>query len=109
MTPTCRQGMHKERIMTRNATGRPRRPTRAIQARTQQRRRWLLGTIAAAVAIVVGLIVVGQAQPPPTAAAVVTAGKMKGDAAAPVPIDEWADFQCPACRALTLGVARQLD
>ena len=55
------------------------------------------------------LIVVGQAQPTATTAAVVTAGKTEGDAAAPVTIDEWADFQCPACRALTLGVARQLD
>jgi protein-disulfide isomerase len=65
--------------------------------------------VAAVVAVVAGLILLGQVESAPTAAAVVTAGKVKGDAAAPVTIDEWADFQCPACRAFTLGPGRQLD
>ncbi|HEY7063538.1 MAG TPA: thioredoxin domain-containing protein [Chloroflexota bacterium] len=96
--------------MKRNSEERRRRRQRAQAARQQARRRWwIAGVVVAAMVVVGGLIALSQMQPAATAAAVATAGKVKGDAAAPVTVDEWADFQCPACRALNLGAARQLD
>jgi protein-disulfide isomerase len=85
------------------------RPRDRAARRPQQRGWWIVAVVAAAVAVVGGLILLGQAPPAPTAVAVETAGKVKGDPAAPVTIDEWADFQCPACRAFTVGPGRQLD
>jgi protein-disulfide isomerase len=38
-----------------------------------------------------------------------TVGKSKGSAAAPVVLEEWADFQCPACRQYALGPGRRLE
>lgn len=43
------------------------------------------------------------------AAVVETAGRSKGSAAAPVVLEEWADFQCPACRQYALGPGRRLE
>lgn len=43
------------------------------------------------------------------AAARETAGKSKGSATAPVVLEEWADFQCPACRQYALGPGRRLE
>lgn len=86
---------------------------RATRARASDRARprggWILGAVAAAVVAVGGLVWLGQAEPSVAPAALAGAGRAKGDPAAPVTIEVWGDFQCPACRALELGPARQLD
>ncbi|MHB8631544.1 MAG: DsbA family protein [Candidatus Limnocylindria bacterium] len=70
--------------------------------------------IAAAVAIlaVAAVIVIGGTQsaapPPPVASGLLIAGNVMGEANAPVTIEEWADFQCPACRAFALGTEPEL-
>ena len=71
--------------------------------------------IVAAIAIVgvIALIVFGsarpQAAPPPASAAGIhVSGDSMGEASAPVTIDEWGDFQCPACRAFALTTEPQL-
>lgn len=70
--------------------------------------------IAATIAIIVvgALIFLGNVQPlaPPAAAApgITSSANVMGTSAAPVTIEEWADFQCPACRAFATGAERQL-
>jgi len=64
-----------------------------------------------ATAVAVALIWLSLAGPPrrQQPVTVATAGKSKGDPAAPVVVEVWADFQCPACRAFTLGPERRLE
>ena len=69
--------------------------------------------IAAAIAIVAvgALIIVGNLQPPapPAAAAGITvSANAMGESSAPVTIEEWGDFQCPACRVFATGVEPQV-
>jgi len=64
-----------------------------------------------AVIVVAGLAVLALAgllmrTPAPL---VVTSNNVKGAAEAPVEIEDWSDFQCPACKAFTTGPGRQLD
>ncbi|MBX5491239.1 MAG: DsbA family protein [Chloroflexi bacterium] len=69
---------------------------------------WTIG-LAAAVAILLaaGLIWLSQrAATPP--APVLADGRTRGAPDAPVVIEEWADFQCPACRLFALGPTRQV-
>jgi len=68
----------------------------------------LVAIVALAVAAAGGLILAGQNRAPATIAAS-PGGKVQGAADAPVEIDEWADFQCPACRQFALGPERQLE
>lgn len=69
----------------------------------------------AAVAIVaVGALILagnaGQPAPPPpaSAAGIRVSGNAMGEPGAPVTIDEWGDFQCPACRAFALATEPQV-
>lgn len=68
--------------------------------------------IAAAVAVlaVAAIIVIGNTQgaAPPVASGIRVAANVMGEATAPVTIEEWADLQCPACRAFALGTEPQL-
>jgi protein-disulfide isomerase len=73
-----------------------------------------IGLVAAiAIVGVIALIVFGNARPsatipPPSAAGIHVAGDSMGDANAPVTIEEWGDFQCPACRAFAVTTEPQL-
>ena len=65
-------------------------------------RNWVIGASVAAVAAVAALIWASNASstnPPVTTVppGITQNGQTRGDPAAPVTIDEWADFQCPAC------------
>lgn len=69
---------------------------------------WMIGgAIAVAVLLAAGLIALGQHTPMPPAPAL-AAGPARGVPEAPVVIEEWADFQCPACRLFALGPTRQV-
>ena len=46
--------------------------------------------------------------PAPIPSSIVLSGTVMGSADAPVTIEEWADFQCPACRAFAVNVEPQL-
>ena len=46
--------------------------------------------------------------PAPISSNIVLSGTVLGEANAPVTIEEWADFQCPACRAFAINVEPQL-
>jgi len=90
----------------------PRQPV-VVQARRTGPSRLQLGIAAAiAVAAVVALIVLGNVQPPAppsaSAAGITVAANAMGAATAPVTIEEFADFQCPACRAFATGTEPQL-
>lgn len=80
----------------------------STSVRPPVRRGVLLGVVLAAVLAVVGLIWLGQQDFAAPAVVAPAAGMAKGDPAAPVVIEEWADFQCPACRAFAVGPGRQL-
>jgi protein-disulfide isomerase len=61
---------------------------------------WIIGAVAAAAVLVLALVFINlnaTAKPlePPS---VLNAGRVLGDAAAPVKIDLYSDFQCPVCR-----------
>lgn len=90
----------------------PHAPVRHSASRSGPSRRQLGIAAAVAVAAVAALIVLGDLQPPapPTASAagIVVSANAMGSSAAPVTIEEWADFQCPACRAFATGTEPQL-
>ena len=81
-------------------------------------RHQLLIVAAAAALAVVALIWAGNVPASETLASTsgtdgarstaLVAGDLRGAASAPVTIDEWADFQCPACRSFALGAEREL-
>jgi len=52
----------------------------------------------------------GQPVPPPSASAagILVSGNAMGESTAPVTIEEWGDFQCPACRAFAVATEPQL-
>jgi protein-disulfide isomerase len=72
-------------------------------------RGWIVGVVAAAVVAVGALIALGQVPPAAPVSTAAAAGKVKGDLAAPVTVEVWADFQCPACRLFAFGPERQLE
>jgi len=73
-----------------------------------------IGIVAAVAVIgVVALIVFGNARqpaapPPASAAGIHVSGDSMGEASAPITIEEWGDFQCPACRAFATITEPQL-
>ena len=72
----------------------------------------VLGASVIAVLAVAGLIYasMSSATPPATSAPppVAQSGQVRGVSTAPVTIDEWADFQCPACGMFARGTEPQL-
>lgn len=96
---------------------RPREPRGArgappAAARRAPDRAQLLIVAAIAVIAVAGLVMFANAQdatpPPAVASGIRVAGNVMGEPNAPVTIEEWADLQCPACRAFALGTEPQL-
>lgn len=78
------------------------RPSRGSRGAGGISRGWVIGASLAAVAAVAVLIWASNASsttPPVTTVppGITQNGQTRGDPAAPVTIDEWADFQCPAC------------
>jgi protein-disulfide isomerase len=69
----------------------------------------LTGVAALAALAVVALIWLAQADVSPERPALATDGNVKGNVAAPVTIEEWGDFQCPACRQWAQGPGRELE
>jgi protein-disulfide isomerase len=61
----------------------------------------IVGVAVIAVAAVVGIVWLGSIQSAPPASTlpptITQSGHVRGVASAPVMIEEWADFQCPAC------------
>ena len=85
------------------------RATAPVSARRPARRQLLLAGIVAVITVVV--VVGNSAQQPAPAAPVAglrAAANVLGDPAAPVTIEEWADFQCPACRTFAMTTESQL-
>jgi protein-disulfide isomerase len=62
-----------------------------------------------AVAAAIGLILAGRGEPQRAETRVPTSGNVKGYPDAPVTVEEWADFQCPACRMFAEAVERRLE
>ena len=73
-----------------------------------------LGVVAGVAVLAIGALIVfgnaGQPVPPPSASAagILVSGNAMGESTAPVTIEEWGDFQCPACRAFAVTTEPQL-
>ena len=64
-----------------------------------------------AILVVAAFIWLGNTQPvtpAPISSSMRLSGTVMGEANAPVTIEEWADFQCPACRAFAVNTEPQL-
>jgi protein-disulfide isomerase len=98
--------------MAKQAKKRSRRAAHPAPSRKSGVNYWLIIAIAAlATVVVVGLMLLGQQDSnpaPPPQLAEVSSDKSTGEAAAPVVVVEYADFQCPFCRDFALGPERQL-
>jgi protein-disulfide isomerase len=68
---------------------------------------WIVGVIAAVVGI--GLIAAIGLPPSGAARTTVTTGKVQGLATAPITLEEYADFQCPACGTYARGTIKQIE
>ncbi len=68
---------------------------------------WIVGLVAVIVGIgliaVVGLPAAGRNQ------ALTSSNKVLGDPNAPITLEEYADFQCPACDAFARGTLKQIE
>lgn len=84
--------------------------TRSSRRRARRSRRGivLVGGIVAALALAVGAALLLGQLGGGTALALGT-NNVKGTAGAPVEVEDWSDFQCPHCKTLAEGIARQLD
>lgn len=84
--------------------------TAPVSARRPAGRQLLLAGIVAVIAVVVVVVGTSTHEPAPAAplAGLRAAANVLGDPAAPVTIEEWADFQCPACRAFAMTTESQL-
>lgn len=74
--------------------------SRPIKKKNNSNSRWILSIVASAAVLVFALVLINMnATTRPTAPpSVLSAGRILGDAAAPVKIDLYSDFQCPVCR-----------
>lgn len=68
---------------------------------------WIVGLIAVIAGVgliaIVGLPSIGAAR------TTETAGKVQGDPNAPITLEEYADFQCPACGTFARGTLKQIE
>ena len=68
---------------------------------------WIVGLIAVIAGVgliaIVGLPSIGAAR------TTETAGKVQGDPNAPITLEEYADFQCPACGSFARGTLKQIE
>lgn len=81
---------------------------RVYAQKKQDNTKWIVGGLIAAVVLVLALVMVNQlavAQPPPSPT--ISAGKVWGNANAPVKVELFGDFQCPNC-ARADAMLRQL-
>jgi protein-disulfide isomerase len=87
--------------MTKAAAARKRR---AQQKSTKSSSYWIIGGVAAAAVLILGLVMINLNAKPsiPTAPAQNNAGRVLGQASAPVTLDMYSDFQCPICRRAEL-------
>jgi protein-disulfide isomerase len=65
----------------------------------------ILAAFAAVFAIGLGVLVLPR---PASGASAIGSEHSIGSASAPVVVDEWADFECPACQRFALGQGREL-
>ncbi|MBI4674507.1 MAG: DsbA family protein [Chloroflexi bacterium] len=67
---------------------------------------WIIGGVIAAAVVVLGLVLINLMAAPrtPGAPAQTSAGRVLGNANAPVTIDMYSDFQCPVCRRAELTI-----
>jgi protein-disulfide isomerase len=68
---------------------------------------WIVGLIAVIVGI--GLIAVGCLPQMNAVRTTAMAGKVQGLATAPITLEEYADFQCPACGSYARGTIKQIE
>jgi protein-disulfide isomerase len=102
------------------AAKRPRSTQTSRKARGSQRKSsnsiglWLIGGAVVIVALVVALVVAGQSTPQVDTAQYAELpndwvnGRVVGDPAAPVTIQAWEDFLCPACQQWTSQIKSQV-
>lgn len=105
-------GPYARRMARRPRQPRGARPAPPAPSRGGPSRGQLLIVAAIAVIAVAGVVMFANAQdatpPPPVASGIRVSGSAMGEPTAPVTIEEWADLQCPACRAFALGTEPQL-
>jgi len=83
----------------------PKQSTRKRAQRKSNSSLWIIGGVIAAAVVVLGLVLINVTAPrTPRVPAQTSAGRILGDANAPVTIDMYSDFQCPVCRRADLAI-----
>lgn len=79
---------------------------RAAKKTSRNNSVWIIGGVAAAAVLVLALVLINMnaTSKPVAPPSVLNAGRVLGNAAAPVKIDMYSDFQCPICRRAELAI-----